>query len=116
MAKVNDILRAKYVGIVKEQLIGLGEDVLVTGSNELALPVVDSEGNDSWIVVTIKVPTGSRDGDVYDGYAMQEEYQLKQAQKAEKARIAAEKKARKIELDEKRRAQKAAQKAAHAQV
>ena len=71
------------------------EDVLRTGSNELAFPVIDSEGNEEFIQIVVKVPTGSRDGEPYNGYHMAEEYSLKlkaQKEKAEKARIAKEKK------------------------
>ena len=50
--------------------------------------------------MTVKVPTGSRDGEAYDGYAMAEEYRLKVAEKAEKARKAAEAKAKKIAKDD----------------
>ena len=84
-AKVlNDEVRAQYLQRVSECL-SAEDEVLVVGSNELAIPVVDSEGNEKWIVLTVKVPTGSRDGDAYDGYAMAEDYQLKLANKATKA-------------------------------
>lgn len=109
----NDALRAGWVEKVKEFLKEAGEDVLVVGSNELCIPTVDSEGNDQYVCFTIKVPTGSRDGDAYDGYAMAEDYAMKCAKKAEDAKIAAEKKARKIARDQKMREERAAAKAAH---
>lgn len=109
----NDALRAKYVEILRKALSDLGEEVLTTGSNELAIPTVDSEGNDQYVVFTVKVPTGSRDGDAYDAYAMAEDYALKQRAKAEKAKETAAKKAAKIARDEQMRAQKAAAKKAH---
>jgi hypothetical protein len=37
-------------------------------------------------VLTFKVPTGERGGDAYDGYSMAEDYQMKLAEKAEKAK------------------------------
>ena len=85
-----------------------GEEVLITKSNEIALPVVDADGEDNWIVISIKVPAGTRDGDVYDGYGEAEAYTMKLKQKAEKAAIDAEKKAKKIARDQAMRAQKAA--------
>ena len=108
--KVNDALRAQYVALISELLAGKDEQVLRTGSGEIALPVVDSSGEDNWVVVTVKIPTGSRDGDAYDGFSMEEDYKLKLADKAEKAKKAAEQKAKKIERDKKMREQKAAQK------
>ena len=108
---LHDALRAKYIERVSKFLADAGEEVLVTGSNEIALPCVDSEGNDEFIVITFKVPTGSRDGDAYDGYSMAEDFKIKTAEKAEKAKIAAEKKAKKIAQDKKMREEKAKAKA-----
>ena len=110
---LHDALRAKYIERVSKFLADAGEEVLVTGSNEIALPCVDSEGNDEFIVLTFKVPTGSRDGDAYDGYSMAEDFKIKSAEKAEKAKIAAEKKAKKIAQDQKMREEKAKAKAEH---
>ena len=81
---LNDELRAMYLARVSECL-SQEDEVLVVGANELAVPVVDTEGNEKWIVFTVKVPTGSRDGDAYDGYAMAEDYRMRQAAKSEKA-------------------------------
>ena len=103
-----DALRADYVAKTMEMLKAAGEDVLVVGSNEIAIPVVDGEGEEQYIVFKVQVPTGSRDGDAYDGYAMAEDYAKNQRDKAEKAAKAAEAKARKIARDEKMREQKRA--------
>ena len=101
MKTLNDEVRALWVQRVSECL-STEDEVLVVGANELAIPVVDSEGNEKWVVLTIKVPTGSRDGDAYDGYAMAEDYQLKLTNKAAKA---AEKE-RKAAADKGKRAKK----------
>ena len=103
MKTLNDEVRALWVQRVSECL-STEDEVLVVGANELAIPVVDSEGNEKWVVLTIKVPTGSRDGDAYDGYAMAEDYQLKLANKAaraaEKERKAAADKAKRVKKNE----------------
>ena len=83
--KANDALRTKYTDVIREAMAKLGEDVLVTGSNEIAFPVVDINGEDNWVTVTVKVPTGSRDGEPYDGYGMATDYEMKVKVKAEKA-------------------------------
>lgn len=85
MKALNDEVRAQYVQRVSECL-SAEDEVLVVGANELAIPVVDSEGNEKWVVVTIKVPSGSRDGDAYDGYAMAQDYAMRQTAKADKAK------------------------------
>lgn len=107
----NDALRTEWVNKIYAMLVDAGEDTMLAKSNEIAIPCVDGEGEDSWITITIKVPSGSRDGDAYDGYAMAQEYNMKLAEKAEKAKADAEKKARKIARDEEMRRQKAEQKA-----
>lgn len=108
---LHNALRAKYIERVSKFLADSGEEVLVTGSNEIALPCVDSEGNDEFIVLTFKIPTGSREGDIYDGYSMAEDFKMRTAEKAEKAKVAAEKKAKKIARDKQMREAKAKAKA-----
>ena len=111
--KANDLLREKYVEAITAALKEIGEEVLRVGTGEVAIPVVDSEGEDNYVCFVIKVPTGSRDGDPYDAYAMAEEYQMKQAEKADKAAKAAKAKEEKIARDQAARAARAAAKAAH---
>lgn len=110
---LHESLRKSYMDKITAFLADQGEEVLVTGSNEIALPCVDSEGNDEFIVLTFKVPTGSRDGDPYDGYSIAEDFKMKSAEKAEKAKIAAEKKAKKIAQNKKMREEKAKANAEH---
>lgn len=106
-------LRQQYVQVIIKALEELGEEVLRTNSNEIAIPCVDSEGNDQFCVFTVKIPVGSRDGDAYDGHSMAEEYSMKQTEKERKAKEAAVKKAAKIARDQKMREAKAAAKTAH---
>ena len=103
---LNDGLREKYLEIISTLLNEQDEEVLRTNSNEIAIPCVDSENNDKFVVITVKVPTGSRDGDAYDGYSMAEDYAIKCKNKAENAEKKAKEKAKKIARDEKARAQK----------
>lgn len=109
--QLHEAIRTKFMTMIKEYLSEQGEEVLQTGSQEIALPCVDEEGNDEYMVITFKVPTGSRDGDAYDGYSMAEEYAMKVRQQAEKAAKAQAEKAKKIAKDEAMRKQKAEAKA-----
>ena len=94
-AKVlNEEIKVRFLDGVAEHFTQVGEEVLRVGSNEIALPVVDEEGNEKWLVVTFKVPTGSRDGDAYDGYSMAEDYKMKCEDKERKAKEKAEKAAK----------------------
>ena len=108
---LNNAIREKYMKAVIEYLSGLDEEVLVTNSNEIAIPCVDAEGNDEFLVMTFKVPQGSRDGDPYDGYDAAEAYAEKVASNAKKAEERAEAKARKIARDKAIREAKAQAKA-----
>lgn len=94
-AKVlNEEIKIRFLEGVSEHLTNVGEEVLRVGSNEIALPVVDDDGNEKWLVLTFKVPTGSRDGDAYDGYSMAEDYQMKQAEKKAKSEAKAKESAK----------------------
>ena len=98
-----DILRNHYMKEIRTLLESMNEEILVTGSNEFAIPCVDNEGNDQFLVLTFKIPKGSRDGEAYDGYSVAEEYAMKQKKKAEKEK---EKKA-KAEKEKKKKGDKA---------
>ncbi len=113
--QLHEALRAQYMALFREFLESKDEEVLQTNSNEFALPVVDEENNDEFLVITFKVPTGSRDGEAYDGYGEAEAYAMKTAEKAEKAKTAAEAKAKKIAKDKAQREAKAKAKAEHAE-
>lgn len=110
---LNEKLRNSYLTLISDYLKDKGEEILVTGSNEICLPCVDAEGNDEFLVITFKVPTGSRDGDPYDGYSIAEDYAMKQTAKAEKAKESAAKKAAKIAKDKADREAKAKARAEH---
>ena len=118
--QLDEEIKVRFLEGVFEHLENVGEEVLRVGSNELALPVVDSNGEERWLVVTFKVPTGSRDGDAYDGYSMKEDYEMKLAEKAAKAEAKAAKaekdKAKKAKAEEKARAKAQADAKAIAEV
>lgn len=111
MATKFDGVRDRMMADCKALFEGLDFDVLRTGSQELCLPIVSEDGDESYLVVTFKIPKGSRDGDPYDGYAVAEEFALKQKAKAEKAKESAKRKAEKIKRDEEMRRKKAEAKA-----
>ena len=100
--QLDEEIKVRFLEGVTEHLSNVGEEVLRVGTNEIALPVVDSEGEERWLVLIFKVPTGSRDGEAYDGYAMKEDYDMNLAKKAAKA----EENAKKAEKDKAKRAEK----------
>ena len=107
MAKSRTSLRAEvkenYVGILWD-LLKDREELLRVGSNEIAFPIVDSEGNEDFIVLKVTIPTGANKGtEPYDGYAMAEDYEIKVKSKAETKAKKDKAKAEKIARDTKRR-------------
>ena len=82
-----EILRNDYLQKVIDAFLNLDETVLRVKSNEIAIPVVGCEGNEDYIVITVKVPTGANKGtEPYDGYEMAQDYEMKLEEKAEKAK------------------------------
>ena len=106
---LNDKLREVYLELISKTMTDAGEEVLRVGSNEICFPCVDESGNDKYVIVTVKVPIGSRDGDAYDGYSMAEDYAIKCKNKAEAAKKKEAEKAKKIARDKKAREKKEAE-------
>lgn len=91
-------IKEEWRDFLEEVIQRRGDETLRTSSNEIAVPVVDSEGGEHFVVLTIKIPTGSRDGDAYDGYAVAEDYAMrceaKRAKALERERKSAERKSK----------------------
>ena len=107
---LRDGIKAQWMEKVSAWLRDCGEDVLVFGSNKIAVPVLDAEGGEDWLTFTLTVPTGSRDGDTFDGYDMARDWELTQKEKAEKKAEKEKEKEKKKERDEKARNAKKAKK------
>ena len=105
-----EIERIKYLEKIAEFLSeNCDEEVMRVKSNEIAFPIVGCEGNEDWIVVTVKVPTGANKGlEPYDGFELAEDYEMKLAEKERKKLEAEKKKAEKIRKDKEVREKKKA--------
>ncbi len=88
----NNKVRENMVEATATAFAAANLEVLRVASNKLAIPSVNENGTEVYVVLTISIPKGSRDGEAYDGYAEAEDYAFKQS---EKVRIAAERKAEK---------------------
>ena len=104
-----EILRNEYLEAIILNFLEKDEQVLRVKSNEIAIPVVGCEGNEDFIVVTVKVPTGANKGtEPYDGYELAEDYEMKITEKERKKIEAEKKKAEKIRKDKEIREKKKA--------
>ena len=103
-----ELISTEFLDRVSQFLFEGGEEVLRVKSNEIAIPVVGCEGNEDFLVLTFKVPTGANKGtEPYDGYALAEDYIHNLAEKERKAKEKAEEKERKRKRDEEIRKKKA---------
>ena len=103
-----ELIRREYLEMVSKFLDHAGEEVLLVKSNEIAIPVVGCEGNEDFLVITFKVPTGANKGtEPYDGYEMAKDYVHNLEEKEAKAKAKAEAKAQKMARDAELRKKKA---------
>ena len=103
-----ELIRNEYLDMVSKFLVHAGDEVLLVKSNEIAVPVVGCEGNEDFLVITFKVPTGANKGtEPYDGYALAEDYVHNLAEKERKAEERKAEKAKKIAKDEEIRRKRA---------
>ena len=112
-AQLENALRNKFLSFVSDTISQEMEtDVLPVSASELAIPCLDEEGNEKFVLIKVSIPRGTRNGqggyDPYDGYAVAEDYALDREEKAQKKADAEAKKQAKIARDEKKRAEKKA--------
>lgn len=89
-------LKLQYLTDLIKYFTDIGEDVLRIKSNEIALPVVDKEGNEDFIKIVVSIPTGANKGtEPFDAYELAQEYEMKLEQKARQKKEMEEKKKRK---------------------
>ncbi len=111
MATKFDAVREEIMEKVKELMTECEYEVLRTGSQELCFPIVGKDDEEGYLVMTFKVPKGSRDGEPYDGYSMAEDYKMHLEEKSRKAEEAKQKKEEKMKKDAEARRKKAEAKA-----
>ena len=111
-AQLENALRNTYLNLIKDALTAEETDALSVGASEIAVPCLDAEGNEAWVVVKVSVPRGTRNGeggyDPYDGYAVAEDYALTLEDRKQKKEAAEAKKQAKIAKDQAKRAEKKA--------
>lgn len=104
--QANEELREGYLKALAAYL-EKEDEVLRVKSNEIAVPVIDANEEEKFVVITVKVPTGADKGrEPYDGYAEAEDYAHKLREKAIKAEKKKAEKEKKIAHDKKMREEK----------
>lgn len=112
-AQMETIIRNEFLALISKAIVAEKEtDALPVSANEIAVPCLDPEGNETWAVIKVSIPRGTRNGkggyDPYDGYSVAEDYQIDLEEKAQKKADAEAKKQAKIAKDQKAREEKKA--------
>ena len=112
-AQLETALRNTYLSFISQTISQEMEtDVLPVSASELAVPCLDDEGNEKFVLIKVSIPRGTRNGsggyDPYDGYAVAEDYAIDCQEKAQKKADAEAKKQAKIARDQKAREEKKA--------
>ena len=112
-AQLETALRTQFLAFISETISqDMETDVLPVSASELAIPCLDAEGNEKFVLIKVSIPRGTRNGeggyDPYDGYAAADDYAVDLKEKAQKKADAEAKKQAKIARDEKKRAEKKA--------
>lgn len=103
--KLREILRREYFQKMVESFEQLGEEVLIIGENTLCIPCLNKEGMEEFVKVVVSVPIGTKT-DIFDGYALEEDYKFKLEEKRKKEEKKILEKQKKIEHDKRIREQK----------
>ena len=112
-AQNETLLRQTYLALISNAINERQEiEPLRVSASEVAIPCLNADGEESWVLVKVSIPRGTRNGsggyDPYDGYYLAELYaEDVKNRAAKKAEVEAKKQA-KIAKDQKAREQKKA--------
>lgn len=112
-AQMETAIRNDFLALIAQAITDTKEtDALPVSASEIAVPCLDANGNETWALIKVSIPRGTRNGqggyDPYDGYSAAEDYQIDLQEKADKKAAAEAKKQAKIAKDQAKRAEKAA--------
>lgn len=91
-ASLENALRTEIMQVIVDALeTHFDANVVVVGSGEISIPVVDAEGNEKYPKIKVSIPRGTRNGEggyvPYDGYEAAKEYQEEKESKAQERAV-----------------------------
>ena len=100
-ASLETEIRNKFLNAI-QSMISEKYDIgaLPVSASELMIPCLDSEGNETFALVKVSIPRGTRNGkgyDPYDGYAAAEDYRIEVEDRIARKAANEEKKRKKTE-------------------
>ena len=89
---LDNALRNNYLSFIANTIANEMEtDVLAVSASELAIPCLDDEGNEKFVLVKVSVPRGTRNGEggytPYDGYEAAQAYTDEKESKAQERAV-----------------------------
>lgn len=110
MALDRELREGILAELTKTLKINHDTDVMPVSASEIVMPVVDAEGNETFALIKVSIPHGTRTNggfEAYDGYAAADSYRLDVEDKlAKKQASEAKKKADEARKERKRNARK----------
>lgn len=91
-ASLENALRSEVMQIIIDALEAHYDvNAIVVGSGEIALPIVDAEGNEKYPKIKVSIPRGTRNGEggyiPYDGYEVAEEFKAEKESKVQERAV-----------------------------
>lgn len=91
-ASLENGLRNKFLSFISDIISSEMEtDVLPVSASELAIPCLDEEGNEKYVLIKVSIPRGTRDGEggyiPYDGKQANEDYIMERESKAQERAV-----------------------------
>lgn len=98
-ANLETAIRNDVLSVVRRALDSfIDADGLPVSASDIVWPIVDAEGNEKFVKVSVTIPRGTRNGsgsyDPYDGYAAAEMWKEESETRAAKKAVAAANKAK----------------------
>ena len=91
-ASLENTLRNNYLSFIANAITNEMEtDVLAVSASELAVPCLDDEGNEKFVLIKVSIPRGTRNGEggytPYDGYEASQAYHEELESKAQEKAV-----------------------------
>ena len=91
-AELENKLRNQYLDMIRQMVSEkVDTDALEVSASELAIPCLDDENNEKFVLIKVSIPRGTRNGEggyePYDGYGVAEEYIAAKESKAQERAV-----------------------------
>lgn len=92
----NEKMRNSFIKELMDFIESQGNEAIRIKNNEVAFPIVYENGDEAFMKIAVSIPSGSRDGDIFDAYSLAEEYVIMRKRKKKSPREKPRKSKRKL--------------------